>query len=110
MQTMNQLKGVRCRLVGACEECPSGVVISYIRRQGESRRRLTDDSHEGLVAALLDLVRRKGKSWEAQKMTKEEQLKIMHLFSFSFTLPVLNASESQILLGVHGSGFTHLLF
>ncbi|KAJ7164684.1 hypothetical protein C8R43DRAFT_878630 [Mycena crocata] len=79
---------------------PKKVVISYISRQGTTRRRLTDDSHTGLVTALQNLVKSKGEAWElnivqAETLTKEEQLKI--------------AARTDVLVGVHGNGLTHLL-
>ncbi|KAJ7729707.1 hypothetical protein DFH07DRAFT_849928 [Mycena maculata] len=81
-------------------DAPKKVVISYISRQTTSRRRLTDESHAGLVAALTQLVQSKGDSWElnvleTDKMTKEEQLQV--------------AGRTDILLGVHGNGLTHLV-
>ncbi|ODN99466.1 hypothetical protein L198_03310 [Cryptococcus wingfieldii CBS 7118] len=73
-------------------------VITYISRQN-SRRRLTAESHAGLVQALEERAERLG--WElviveAEKMTKEEQFAL--------------AGRTTIMLGVHGNGLTHLLW
>lgn len=59
---------------------PEKVVITYISRQAVSRRKLLQDDHTALVAALEDLVTRKGTSWElhvlyAERMTKDEQIR-----------------------------------
>lgn len=56
---------------------PEKVVITYISRQA-SRRRLIEDQHQVLVAALQDLAQRRG--WElnviqAEKLTKDEQVR-----------------------------------
>jgi hypothetical protein len=61
---------------------PAKIVITYISRQSAGQRKLTAESHEGLVQALKDLVARKGEKWElvvveAEKLSKDEQLKIM---------------------------------
>ncbi|KAJ7016649.1 hypothetical protein C8F04DRAFT_1280915 [Mycena alexandri] len=79
---------------------PSKIVITYITRQEAGQRKLTPESHDGLVSALQELVRRKGAGWElnvmqAEKMTKDEQLRVI--------------SRTTILLGVHGNGLTHLV-
>ncbi|KAJ7505244.1 hypothetical protein B0H11DRAFT_1977680 [Mycena galericulata] len=79
---------------------PSQIVITYISRQSAGQRKLTPESHAGLVAALEELVKRKGASWElnvmeAEKMTKDEQLQAV--------------ARTTILLGVHGNGLTHLV-
>ncbi|KAJ7175931.1 hypothetical protein C8R46DRAFT_75001 [Mycena filopes] len=78
---------------------PSKIVITYISRQSAGNRKLTQESHDGLVSALQELVRRKGNGWElnvmeAEKMTKDEQLRVI--------------ARTIILLGVHGNGLTHL--
>ncbi|KAF8063985.1 hypothetical protein FPV67DRAFT_1563106 [Lyophyllum atratum] len=87
--------------VGLALPMPKKVVITYISRQGVLRRKLKEDDHEGLVAALQSLVAGKGGSWElvvlhAEKMTKDEQVQA--------------AARTTILLGVHGNGLTHLVF
>lgn len=79
---------------------PSKIVITYISRQSAGNRKLTPESHTGLVAALRGLVKRKGAAWElnvmeAEKMTKDEQLRTI--------------ARTTILLGVHGNGLTHLV-
>ncbi|KAJ6559117.1 hypothetical protein DFH09DRAFT_1161962 [Mycena vulgaris] len=79
---------------------PTNILITYISRQSAGQRKLTPESHTGLVAALEDLVQRKGATWElrvmeAEKMTKDEQLQVI--------------SRTTILLGVHGNGLTHLV-
>jgi len=58
---------------------PEKVVITYISRQN-SKRHLIEEDHEGLVAALEDLVDQKG--WdlnivEAERLTKDQQVRIM---------------------------------
>ncbi|KIY71392.1 hypothetical protein CYLTODRAFT_435285 [Cylindrobasidium torrendii FP15055 ss-10] len=78
---------------------PKKVVITYVSRQGVSRRKLTDASHESLVKALTELCERKG--WElivmqAEKLTKDAQLEV--------------ASKTTVMLGVHGNGLSHLLW
>ncbi|KAG6908130.1 hypothetical protein DXG01_006099 [Tephrocybe rancida] len=80
---------------------PKKIVITYISRQGGSRRKLKETDHKYLVAALEALVARKGDSWElvvlrAEKLTKDEQIQA--------------AARTTILLGVHGNGLTHLVF
>jgi hypothetical protein len=61
---------------------PSKILITYISRQSAGQRKLTPESHAGLVAALEELVKRKGAAWElkvmeAEKMTKDEQLQVI---------------------------------
>jgi len=80
---------------------PEKIVITYISRQGVFRRKLLQDDHTALVAALQELVDRKGNSWElhvlhAERMTKDEQIQA--------------AARTTIMLGVHGNGLSHLLF
>ena len=77
---------------------PDKVVITYISRQSTGRR-LTDESHRGLVDALKALGERR--EWEInilqmEKLTKDEQLAY--------------ASRTTVMLGVHGNGLTHLVF
>ncbi|KAF8202666.1 hypothetical protein K438DRAFT_1757988 [Mycena galopus ATCC 62051] len=79
---------------------PAKIVITYISRQSAGQRKLTPESHTGLVQALEELVARKGNKWElivveAEKLSKDEQLQI--------------AARTTILLGVHGNGLTHLV-
>ncbi|KAF8891721.1 hypothetical protein BD779DRAFT_1670694 [Infundibulicybe gibba] len=82
---------------------PDNVVITYINRQGV-RRHLIQEDHDGLVAELEDLVRRKkvedGVDWELnivqpELMSKDDQVKLI--------------GRTTILLGVHGNGLTHLV-
>ncbi|KAJ7288264.1 hypothetical protein C8J57DRAFT_1279634 [Mycena rebaudengoi] len=80
---------------------PAKVLITYISRQSAGQRKLTPESHDGLVSALTELVDRKGATWElkvveAEKLTKDEQLQII--------------AQTTILLGVHGNGLSHLCF
>ncbi|KAE9407475.1 hypothetical protein BT96DRAFT_914486 [Gymnopus androsaceus JB14] len=78
---------------------PPKVVVTYISRQGGSRRKLTQESHESLVAALKESANRKGFEFiimEAEKLTKDEQLRVI--------------GRTNILMGVHGNGLTHLVF
>ncbi|KAJ7483559.1 hypothetical protein FB451DRAFT_1350587 [Mycena latifolia] len=79
---------------------PAKIVVTYISRQSAGNRKLTPDSHAGVVAALKDLVRRKGSTWElhvleAERMTRDEQLRVI--------------GRTTVLLGVHGNGLTHLV-
>ncbi|KAJ7652682.1 hypothetical protein DFH06DRAFT_1299482 [Mycena polygramma] len=99
---------------------PARIVITYISRQSAGNRKLTPESHAGLVSALEELVARKnaeardnantsgadkgkkgkGREWElvvveAEKLSKDEQIRI--------------AARTTILLGVHGNGLTHLV-
>lgn len=81
--------------------------ITYISRQ-RTRRRLIPEDHELLVAELEALVARKnaeamltkGKEWVlnivgAETLTKNEQVRL--------------ASQTNVLLGVHGNGLSHLI-
>ncbi|KAG6884390.1 hypothetical protein C0993_011619 [Termitomyces sp. T159_Od127] len=57
-----------------------GVVITYVSRQGGSRRKLREADHAGLVGAMEGLVRRRGAGWEfvvmeAETMTKDAQVR-----------------------------------
>ncbi|KAJ7858970.1 hypothetical protein B0H13DRAFT_2254454 [Mycena leptocephala] len=90
------------RFAGADVQLPDNILITYISRQSAAQRKLTAESHEGLVQALRALVNRKGEKWElvvmeAEKLSKDEQFKIM-------------ARTTVNLLGVHGNGLTHLIF
>jgi hypothetical protein len=72
---------------------PAKIVITYISRQSAGQRKLTAESHEGLVQALKDLVARKGEKWElvvveAEKLSKDEQLKIMARTTVSDASPL----------------------
>ncbi|SJL08218.1 uncharacterized protein ARMOST_11581 [Armillaria ostoyae] len=81
---------------------PDKVVITYISRQGTSRRRLTDEAHDSLVTALEELVeRKKDEGWELNVMQAERMSKDAQVHA---------AARTTILLGVHGNGLTHLLF
>ncbi|CAA7259230.1 unnamed protein product [Cyclocybe aegerita] len=81
---------------------PEQVTITYISRQGV-RRYLVSEDHNNLVVALRDLIKKKakeGKRWnlnivKPELLSKDEQVKL--------------ASETTILLGVHGNGLTHLV-
>ncbi|KAI6033198.1 hypothetical protein F5J12DRAFT_799413 [Pisolithus orientalis] len=81
--------------------------ITYVSRQG-TRRRLIPEDHDLLVSELEALVARKnaeasltkGKAWVlnvvmAETLTKNEQVRL--------------ASETNVLLGVHGNGLSHLI-
>ncbi|KAF8904389.1 hypothetical protein CPB84DRAFT_1772907 [Gymnopilus junonius] len=82
---------------------PKKIIITYIDRQGV-RRHLIPEHHDALVLALQQLVekkRREGKEWilrivQPERLSKEEQVRV--------------ASETTIMLGVHGNGLTHLVF
>ncbi|KZO92606.1 hypothetical protein CALVIDRAFT_504210 [Calocera viscosa TUFC12733] len=72
-------------------------VITYISRQ-RSRRRLVEDDHRRLVAALDEMCKKKG--WvldvvHAEELSREEQLR--------------RAARTVVMLGVHGNGLTHQL-
>ncbi|KAJ7644195.1 hypothetical protein FB45DRAFT_897189 [Roridomyces roridus] len=78
---------------------PAKVVITYVSRQSAGNRKLTEESHQDLVESLNKLVERRSE-WElqiveAEKLTKDEQLRIM--------------ARTTVLLGVHGNGLTHLV-
>jgi hypothetical protein len=78
---------------------PQKVVVTYISRQGGSRRKLTPEAHDNLVSALKESADQKGFElivMEAEKLTKDEQLRVI--------------GRTTILLGVHGNGLTHLVF
>ncbi|KAI6040256.1 hypothetical protein EDC04DRAFT_2997519 [Pisolithus marmoratus] len=77
--------------------------ITYISRQGR-RRSLIPEDHDRLVTELEALVARKndakGKEWvlnvvKAETLTKDEQVRL--------------ASKTNVLLGVHGNGLSHLI-
>lgn len=105
------------------------ITITYISRQG-TRRRLIPEDHDMLVSELESLVARKnaqvmltkgsdgvgGKEWvlnivQAEQLTKDEQVRIASQTNVSVTnlwdYPWL--MNSQILLGVHGNGLSHLI-
>jgi len=72
-------------------------VVTYISRQ-RSRRRLVEEDHKRLVAALEEMCRKK--SWvldvvHAEELSREEQLR--------------RAARTVVMLGVHGNGLTHQL-
>lgn len=82
--------------------------ITYVSRQRTARRRLIPEDHELLVTELEALVARKnaemtltkGKEWvlnivRAETLTKNEQVRL--------------ASQTNVLLGVHGNGLSHLI-
>ncbi|KIK51000.1 hypothetical protein GYMLUDRAFT_409790 [Collybiopsis luxurians FD-317 M1] len=88
---------------------PKRPLVTYISRQGGSRRKLTAESHKSLVDAMVELRERMNEEeregegsgfdflvMEAEKMTKDEQLRII--------------GKTTILLGPHGNGLTHLVF
>ncbi|KAF8891040.1 hypothetical protein BD779DRAFT_1515909 [Infundibulicybe gibba] len=69
--------------------------------QTAAHRKLIQEDHDNLVAALEDLIVRRGSNWElqvmeAEKMTKDEQIKAV--------------ARTTFLVGVHGNGLTHLVF
>lgn len=75
------------------------VMVTYVSRQAGSRRKLSPESHESLVAALRELANKRDFDFnvmEAETLTKEEQLQVI--------------AKTTILLGVHGNGLTHLVF
>lgn len=95
-------------------------LVTYISRQG-SRRRLTKESHEELVAALKSHSVANGWEFlvvEAEKLTKEEQLQLAAKTTVRTrvtkgdTSGLLNIRpvSLQIMLGVHGNGLTHLIW
>ena len=97
---------------------PEKLVITYISRQGAPRRKLLQDDHTALVTALQELVARKGKSWElhvlhAERMSKDEQIQAVAKTTVSWIVLYLDIPlmlGTQIMLGVHGNGLSHLLF
>ncbi|KAF8328050.1 hypothetical protein F5887DRAFT_1143385 [Amanita rubescens] len=96
---------------------PKKITISYISRQPSRGRKLTPESHDGLVSALRELVDRRNSArtaansgegevaeepeWEfhqviAEWLSKDEQIQV--------------AARTTFLVGVHGNGLTHLVF
>ncbi|RXW21580.1 hypothetical protein EST38_g4287 [Candolleomyces aberdarensis] len=73
-------------------------IVTYISRQ-RTGRRLTDESHQGLVAALKEL--------------EEEGIctvRIPVLENLSLRDQLAEVASSTILVGVHGNGLTHQLW
>ncbi|KAJ2925006.1 hypothetical protein H1R20_g12078, partial [Candolleomyces eurysporus] len=73
-------------------------IVTYISRQSTGRR-LTDESHQGLVAALREL--------------EEEGIctvRIPILEHMSLRDQLAEVASSTILVGVHGNGLTHQLW
>ncbi|KAG8698063.1 hypothetical protein FRC11_014666, partial [Ceratobasidium sp. 423] len=98
--------------VARLSEKPEGgkptVRITYISRQTARHRKLIKEDHDGLVAALKELVERKNalppspenRPWdleivEAEHISREEQVRI--------------AAQTTVMLGVHGNGLTDLI-
>ncbi|KAK0432761.1 hypothetical protein EV421DRAFT_1742030 [Armillaria borealis] len=83
MREQSRLMGYQSRrVVGAHSPdgddlpMPDKVVITYISRQNTERRRLTDEAHNSLVAALQELVeRKKDEGWELNVMQAEQMSK-----------------------------------
>lgn len=94
-------------------------VITYISRQA-ARRHLIREDHQLLVASLQELTARKGYELiiiEAEKLSKDEQLAIMsrttvrrQLHPYFFFWKITDQSNSQVLVGVHGNGLSHVLW
>jgi len=73
-------------------------IVTYVSRQGAGRR-LTEESHDGLVKALNELV--------------DEGLCELHVTlmeTMTYSQQVEAAARSTIMLGVHGNGLTHQLW
>ncbi|KAF5368301.1 hypothetical protein D9757_010526 [Collybiopsis confluens] len=92
---------------------PKRPLVTYISRQGGSRRKLTAESHQSLVNAMTELQMKmeaeaeedeeagEGHGFdfivmEAEKLSKDEQLRVI--------------GKTAILIGPHGNGLTHLVF
>ncbi|KAF8886772.1 hypothetical protein BD779DRAFT_606449 [Infundibulicybe gibba] len=73
-------------------------IVTYISRQGGGRR-LRDEDHQALVAALEDL--------EAEGVCEVHVVR-MELMTLKQQLDM--ASRSTIMLGVHGNGLTHTIW
>ncbi|TDL21873.1 hypothetical protein BD410DRAFT_803963 [Rickenella mellea] len=74
-------------------------VITYISRQGWSRRKLRESDHEELVRQLMHLKERYGYEVnvvEMEKLTRAEQLQL--------------SGRTTIMMGVHGNGLTSLVW
>ncbi|TDL21878.1 hypothetical protein BD410DRAFT_840270 [Rickenella mellea] len=74
-------------------------VITYISRQGWSRRKLRESDHEELVRQLMRLKERYGYEVnvvEMNKLTRAEQFQL--------------AGRTTIMIGVHGNGLTSLMW
>ncbi len=108
------------------------VVITYVSRQGVSRRKLTADSHDSLVTALQALVARKNKEYEdyirvdglaglnaagvkhadAVSVGKKKrwELTVMAAETMNKDAQIAQAAKTTVMLGVHGNGLSHLLW
>ncbi|KAJ7615753.1 hypothetical protein DFH06DRAFT_1286133 [Mycena polygramma] len=108
---------------------PARIVITYISRQSAGNRKLTPESHAGLVSALEALVARKNaeahvnidgansngaakeKEGKGRKDGKgrEWELVVVEAEKLSKDEQIRIAARTTILLGVHGNGLTHLV-
>jgi hypothetical protein len=92
---------------------PETIVITYISRQSTSRRKLIPEDHDVLVKELEALVKRKNeerdldetkkRKWElhvlqAEKMTKDEQVRAAAKTTVSFCSPSLELWIPNLLL------------
>ncbi|KAF8628045.1 hypothetical protein AX17_006049 [Amanita inopinata Kibby_2008] len=73
-------------------------LVTYISRQSGGRR-LTDQDHEGLVQALLDL--------EKEGVCK---VRVVRMETLTLHEQVDLAARSTVIVGVHGNGLTHQLW
>ncbi|KAF9477284.1 hypothetical protein BDN70DRAFT_862117 [Pholiota conissans] len=73
-------------------------VLTYISRQ-HGGRRLTNESHDGLMDSLLQL--------EAEGIC---EVVVVHMEDLTFSRQLEVASRTTIMLAVHGNGLTHQLW
>ncbi|KAF8908539.1 hypothetical protein CPB84DRAFT_1674248 [Gymnopilus junonius] len=76
----------------------SAPVVTYVSRQ-RTGRRLTDEDHEGLIAALREL--------EAEGIC---ELKVAAMETLTFSQQIETVARSTIMVGVHGNGLTHQIW
>ncbi|KZT55619.1 hypothetical protein CALCODRAFT_421035, partial [Calocera cornea HHB12733] len=77
---------------------PGRPVVTYISRQG-TKRRLVEEDHDALVAAL-----------EAGQESLGYDLRVVRMEDLAKAEQVALAAQTTIMLGVHGNGLTHLLW
>ncbi|KAJ4490572.1 hypothetical protein J3R30DRAFT_103991 [Lentinula aciculospora] len=125
----------KAALAGGTLPKPNKILITYISRQSGSRRKLTTDSHDGLVQVLKEFVG----VWNAERREREErnqrrernqhenttverekrhrevkdiemELIVMEAEKLTKDEQIQVISRTTILLGPHGNGLTHLVF
>ncbi|KAL7413708.1 hypothetical protein BDY24DRAFT_49095 [Mrakia frigida] len=71
---------------------PKATVL-YVSRQGASKRRLTEEAHQALIAALSSLDTIDFHVEAMEKLSKKDQMALI--------------SKTDVLIGVHGNGLTN---